>query len=155
MGKLIWHEYSRFVSITATIYAIWASFWGFFYRKFFWDFVGGTLRDPGGMQAPPSAAVFVTLIVKIPLIQVAAMLLGFTLLALEWPLPLLKSTSIYRSFVARIVLLLFQTFLGVLFYQGTNAALWSLIAIFCYTRALTLGEDMAEAKENRGQVGQA
>lgn len=29
---------------------IWAGFWGLFYRKFFWDFVGGTLRDPGGIQ---------------------------------------------------------------------------------------------------------
>lgn len=29
---------------------IWAAFWGMFYRKFFWDFVGGTLRDPGGIQ---------------------------------------------------------------------------------------------------------
>jgi vacuolar-type H+-ATPase subunit I/STV1 len=155
MGKLIWHEYSRFVSITATIYAIWASFWGFFYRKFFWDFVGGTLRDPGGMQAPPRAAFFVTVIVKVPLVQIMAMLLGFGLLALEWPLPILKSTSIYRSLVIRVILLSFQTFLGVLFYQGTNAALWSLIAIFCYTRAIALGESMAEAKENRGKVGQA
>lgn len=30
--------------------AIWSGFWGLFYRKFFWDFVGGTLRDPGGLQ---------------------------------------------------------------------------------------------------------
>ena len=33
--------------------AIWAGFWGLFYRKFFWDFVGGTLRDPGGLQCVP------------------------------------------------------------------------------------------------------
>lgn len=30
--------------------AVWAAFFGLFYRKFFWDFVGGTLRDPGGLQ---------------------------------------------------------------------------------------------------------
>lgn len=30
--------------------AVWASFWGLIFRKFFWDFVGGTLRDPGGLQ---------------------------------------------------------------------------------------------------------
>jgi hypothetical protein len=29
---------------------VWAGFWGIFYRKFFWDFVGGVLRDPGGIQ---------------------------------------------------------------------------------------------------------
>ena len=28
----------------------WAGFWGLIWRKFFWDFVGGTLRDPGGFQ---------------------------------------------------------------------------------------------------------
>ena len=30
--------------------AIWASLWGLFYRKFFWDFIGGTLQDPGGLK---------------------------------------------------------------------------------------------------------
>ena len=30
--------------------AIWSGYFGIFYRKFFFDFVGGTLRDPGGMQ---------------------------------------------------------------------------------------------------------
>ena len=72
MGNLIWHEYSRFVSITASCCewhamipdcgrdltvratdAVWASFFGLIYRKFFWDFVGGTLRDPGGLQFVP------------------------------------------------------------------------------------------------------
>ena len=66
MGKLIWHEYARYVSITASICtslwtastttyldcadAVWAGFFGLFYRKFFWDFVGGILRNPGGLQ---------------------------------------------------------------------------------------------------------
>ena len=69
MGNLIWHEYSRLVSISSSVCelpstsniilhflfydfvdAIWAAFFGLFYRKFFWDFVGGTLRDPGGIQ---------------------------------------------------------------------------------------------------------
>lgn len=39
--------------------------------------------------------------------------------------------------------------------QGTNAAIWSLIAIGCYTRAQILGETMPEAKENRGKGGRA
>ena len=30
--------------------AVWAAYFGLFYRKFFWDFVSGTLRDPGGLQ---------------------------------------------------------------------------------------------------------
>ncbi|RDB24927.1 hypothetical protein Hypma_007670 [Hypsizygus marmoreus] len=155
MGNLVWHEYSRLVSISASVYAVWAGFFGLFYRKFFWDFVGGTLRDPGGMQAPPSAAVFVTIIVKAPIIQILTMILGLFMVALEFPLPQLKAFAIHRSLVLRIVLLLFQTFLSVLFYQGTNAAIWSLIAAICYARAQMLGETMEEAKENRGRAGGA
>jgi len=76
-------------------------------------------------------------------------------LSIENPLPLLKGSSIQRSLVLRIVILVFQVLFTVLFYQGTNAALWSLIAIFCYVRALALGEKMEEAKDNRGKGGRA
>lgn len=155
MGNLIWHEYARFVSITASVYAVWASFWGFFYRKFFWDFVGGTLRDPGGLQASPNAAIFVTLIVKAPIIQIFAMALAMIMLCIELPLPMIKHLSLYRSLVVRVVLLLFQVFVTILFYQGTNAAIWSLIAAICYGRAISLGETMEVAKENRGKGGTA
>jgi len=155
MGNLVWHEYSRLVSITASVYAVWASFFGLFYRKFFWDFVGGTLRDPGGIQPSPNAAVFIAVIVRVPLVPIFAMLLAMTILAIELPLPAVKKFSLYRSLVVRIVLLLFQVFLTILFYQGTNAAIWSLIAAICYGRAVMLGEVMEEAKENRGKVGGA
>jgi len=153
MGNLVWHEYSRLTSITASIYAVWAAFFGLFYRKFFWDFVGGTLRDPGGLQPAPSAAIFVNIIVKVPVIQMVTMLLGIFMIALEFPLPQLKALAIHRSIVLRVVLLLFQTFLTILFYQGTNAAIWSFIAASCYARAQILGETMVEAKENRGKAG--
>lgn len=154
MGNLVWHQYSRFVSITASVYAIWASFFGLFYRKFFWDFVGGTLRDPGGIQPSPHAALFITVIVRFPVVQVLAMLLAMIILAIELPLPAVKKFSFYRSLVVRIVLLLFQVSLTILFYQGTNAALWSLIAAVCYGRGIMLGEKMEEAKENRGKGGE-
>ncbi|KAF8070670.1 ATP adenylyltransferase-domain-containing protein [Lyophyllum atratum] len=117
MGNLIWHEYSRLPAITASVYAIWASFFGLFYRKFFWDFVGGTLRDPGGLQPAPGAAIFINIIVKVPIVQIITMILAMFILALEFPLPQLKSLAIHRSIVLRIVLLLFQTFLSILFYQ--------------------------------------
>ena len=97
------------------------------------------------------------------------MLLGMIILAIELPLPAVKKFSFYRSLVVRIVLLLFQVFLTILFYQvrpfifdlilpsivsqGTNAALWSLIAAVCYGRGIMLGEEMTEAKENRGKGG--
>jgi len=155
MGKLIWHEYARLTTITATVYAVWASFFGLIYRKFFWDFVGGTLRDPGGYQAPPNAAFFVAIIVKIPLIPILAMILGMIILVLEIPLPVVKRYSIYRSFVVRFILLVFQVFLNALYYQGTNAAIWSLIAAACYCRAMVLGETMKETMENRGKESAA
>ncbi|KAF5351971.1 hypothetical protein D9756_007602 [Leucocoprinus leucothites] len=120
MGNLIWHEYARFVAITATVYGMWAGFWGLFYRKFFWDFVGGTLRDPGGIQPPPSAAPFIMIIVKIPLLQIFGVLMAFFLLALEWPLPLMKKLPIYRNLVVRIVLLFFQAFINILYYQVSS-----------------------------------
>jgi len=155
MGNLIWHEYARLVSITASVYSIWASYWGLFYRKFFWDFVQGTLRVPGGLQPAASDAIFITLIVKAPIIQSISLILGLFILALEFPLPQLESLGIHRSLVLRIVLLLFQVFLAILFYQGTNAAIWSLIAAFCYMRAVQLGEEMKDAKANRGKGGVA
>ncbi|PAV18835.1 hypothetical protein PNOK_0567800 [Pyrrhoderma noxium] len=155
MGNLIWHEWARFISITAAVYAIWSGYFGIFYRKFFFDFVGGTLRDPGGMQAPKSAAFFVAIIIHAPVLQVMAMIHGAILLTLEWPLPFVKQFSIYRSIVLRMVLLLILSLNTVLYYQGVNAALYSFIAAAAYGRALMLGEEMKEAKANRGSGGKA
>jgi hypothetical protein len=153
MGNLIWHEYARFVSVTAAVYAVWSSFWAVLYRKFFWDFVGGTVRDPGGVQASPGAAVFITLIVKNPVIQIFAFLLGLFIIAVEFPAPFVRPLAIHRSLVFKLVLVLFQTFFTCLYYQGTNAAIYSFIAATCYTRAVLNGEVMEEAKENRGKGG--
>jgi len=155
MGNLIWHEYSRLLSISSSVYAIWAAFFGLFYRKFFWDFVGGTLRDPGGIQPSPKVAVFIALIVEVPIIQILTMILAAMILCIELPLPPIKTLSLYRSLVVRIVLLIFQASLAILFYQGTNAAIWSLISAICYGRAVALGEKMEEAKQNRVKAANA
>ncbi|OAX37404.1 hypothetical protein K503DRAFT_719819 [Rhizopogon vinicolor AM-OR11-026] len=155
MGKLIWHDLGRYISLTASFYAVWASFWGILFRKFFWDFIGGVLRAPGGLQPSPKVAIFITIIVKFPLIQIITMVLGFIIIALEYPLPVLKGTALYRSIALRVVLLIQLSSVAVLFYQGTNAALWSLIAALFYIRALTLGERMEEPKNDKGQVGEA
>lgn len=113
------------------------------------------MRDPGGLQPSPAAGVFVMLIVKTPVIPIFAMLIGSLMLALELPLPVVKGLGIHRSIVLRIVLLFFQAFLTVLFYQGVNAAIYSTVALICYTRAQLLGETMEEAKANRGKGGAA
>ncbi|KAF8554197.1 hypothetical protein OG21DRAFT_1509210 [Imleria badia] len=140
MGNLLWHDLSRFISIAAGIYAVWASFWGMLFRKFFWDFLGGILRNPGGIQPAPKVHVFITVIVKAPVVQIATMVLGFIIVALEYPFPFVKGSPVHRSIPLRIVLLVMQSFLAVLFYQGTNASLWSLIAAVFYIRALAFGE---------------
>lgn len=153
MGNLVWHEYARLVSITASAYGVWASFFALFYRKFFWDFVAGTLRDPGGLQPSASSAIFITVIVKFPIVPIFTMLIAMFNLALENPLPLLKPYAIRRSLILKVVVLVFQTLFAALFYQGTNSAIWGLVAIICYTRAMILGEKMEEAKANRGKGG--
>lgn len=163
MGAFIWHQWARPVAITAGIYGMWAGFWGIFYRKFFWDFIGGKLSAPapgapifsGGMITAPSAAPFITIIVTVPLVQIITILMSLTLVLLEWPLPLMTKLPIYRSHTFRIVWLLLLAFFSVLFYQGTNVALYSLTAAIGYTRAQIKGELMVEAKDNRGRDGKA
>ncbi|KAF7793885.1 hypothetical protein EIP86_005007 [Pleurotus ostreatoroseus] len=155
MGNLIWHQWARFVSLTASAYTFWAAFWGILYRKFFWDFVGGIVRAPGGIQPANNVAFFIDIIVKAPVVQILSAILAFTIIALEYPAPFLKGTSLHRSLAIRVVLLFAQAFLSILYYQGTNSTIYSLVAIFGYTRAIMLGEVMEEAKENRGRGGKA
>ncbi|KAI0779320.1 hypothetical protein C8Q74DRAFT_684107 [Fomes fomentarius] len=155
MGNLVWHEYARYVSLSATAYTLWAAFWGIFYRKFFFDFVNGIVRSPGGIQPAASDSLFITIIVKAPIAQILNLLIGFVLLTLEYPAPFLKGSAIHRSFPIRIVLLLLQTFFAILYYQGTNGALYSFIAALCYARAQLNGEAMQAAKDNKGRGGKA
>jgi len=155
MGNFIWHEWARFVSMTASVYTVWASFYAFLYRKFFWDFVGGILRAPGGFQPTKAALPFVDVIVKVPIIQIFAMLTGITLVLFELPNSPFRKSSLHRSFLVRIMLLVQQAALTILLYQGTNAALYSAIAIFGYTRAIMKDEQLEEAKSNKGSAERA
>jgi hypothetical protein len=169
MGKFIWHEWARFVNIFASVYVIWAGFWGCLFPKFFWDFVRGTNltsdaakllgqvcadATPCGIVPAPGDAFFVNVIVKAPVIQILAIVFGVTHLSIEL-LPPVQKTSIYRSFPLKVVTLLIQTFLACLFYQGTNGAIYSLTAAVGYGVAIAKGEEMAVAKENRGRGGRA
>jgi len=151
MGVFIWHQWARFVTITASVYTIWSGYWGLFYRKFFWDFVQGTLRAPGGLQPSASALPFVGVIVKMPIIQPIAIVVGFIMLSMEMPLPFIKNTAIHRSWMPRIMGLIIQAFLASLYYQGTNAAVWSLIGCFGYIQATIRSEIREELKQGRGR----
>jgi hypothetical protein len=57
-------------------------------------------------------------------------------IAVDYPVPFMKGTIIYRSIVLRIPLLLLQAFLAVLFYQVRNL-FGHLICTDLCTRALT------------------
>jgi len=105
---------------------------------------------PGKNSAP-----FIAIIVTIPLVQIVALLVAMLNLTVEFPAPFIKKAAIYRSWIFRIMLLTFQAFLGFLFYQGTNGAIYSTIAAFAYIRAQMKGETKEEAKDNRGKRGAA
>lgn len=62
------------------------------------------------------------LTVKTPFVQFLTMVFGFVIIALEYPLPLVKGSPIHRSIPLRIVLLVLQSFLAVLFYQVGRVA---------------------------------
>jgi hypothetical protein len=155
MGNLIWHDWAHFVGMTAAIYAIWAGYWGIFYRKFFWDFINGTFRDPGGLQPANQDAFFVAITVKAPVLQLMSMVFGTFMLVIETGPGPLKKMALYRSLVVRAIGFFMLAFINLIYYQGTNAGIYSLIACFGYVRAMTKGETMEEAKENRGKGGSA
>lgn len=167
MGEFIWHQWAQYVAIFASIYTAWAAIWGIFFRKFFWDFVNGQLM-PGplnefngrpcaldnqcGIVPAKADSIFIALIVTAPIIQIFSLLFAITHLALEL-LPYARQFAVYRSFVLRIVTYTMQTFVTVLYYQGTNGALYSFVAVIGFTVAQFKGEIVEEAKEQRGAGG--
>jgi len=155
MGVFIWHDWSRFVAISASVYLVWASIWGILYRKFFFDFInhGFTNATPPIPTPSPAFAGIDSVIVTIPLIQIISMVMGLGTLAFEYPIPGVKGTFLERNFMFKAVWLVFQATVSLLFYQGTNASLWSLIAAGGYAMAVSKDEMMAEAKEQRGRGG--
>lgn len=64
-----------------------------------------------------SIMLFITIIVKAPVVPILSMLLALTMVALEFPAPFMKGTAIHRSIVVRIVALLLQSFMAILWYQ--------------------------------------
>jgi len=159
MGKFIWHQWARFVSISASIYLIWAAIWGILYRKFFFDFIDHGFDTSGPKPIPipnPRYGPILEIIVKIPLIQIFALLMALGTLSFELPAPFMKGTVFQRNFTFKAVFLLIQATLAILFYQGTNAFIWSLIAAVAYARAVMVDEVFQEPKvAARGSRGGA
>jgi len=168
MGNFVWHTWAQYVSIFACVYTAWASIWGIVFRKFFWDFIDGTLTSAPaeftGLKCDvdlacgiiPSAAAqpFVTVIVKIPVVQILALVISIGMFCLEY-IPALEKLALYRSFMFKGAILCVQTFFAVLFYQGTNGALYSFLAAVGYFIAVVKGEEIKAAKDGRGRGGEA
>ena len=55
--------------------------------------------------------------VKLPVIQIISILLGIVIVAFEYPAPFLKGTPAHRNLITRVVLLVFQIFFAIMFYQ--------------------------------------
>ena len=87
------------------------------------------------VRPSPKVAVFIAIIVKVPIIQTLTMILATIILCIELPLPLIKTLSLYRSLVLRIVLLTFQACLALLFYQVR-----SLAKVLLYSADSRLGD---------------
>lgn len=75
-----------------------------------------------------------------PTLQIINLVLGIWMFAWEWPLSFIAGSSIHRSLEARLAILPLAALAAVLTYQGTNAALYYLVAIVVEFWAYSEGE---------------
>ncbi|KAF6818591.1 pro41 protein [Colletotrichum musicola] len=125
MGRLIKNHWARLIVMSAAAYQFGAALEGFFWPKIFWDFLTKTL-DPA--------------VKPIPVLQIINLLMALFMVALEWPLGFIAGSSIHRSLEFRLIILPLTTLAAALIYQGTNAALYYLIALVVYFWAYSEGE---------------
>ncbi|KAH8918999.1 glycoside hydrolase family 26 protein [Atractiella rhizophila] len=128
MGKLMYQDWGRLVALTSGTYVVWGAFWAFFYRKFFWDMIGGVL-GPVGLIPPSSSDIFVKLTVDFPLFQIFNLLNGLFTLALEYSVPFLENSALNRSHVFKSIFYFWCSFWAILVYQTVDASLFYLFAI--------------------------
>lgn len=102
-----------------------ASLQGYFWPKFFWDFLTTNLN---GAVRP------------IPVLQTINLLLGLLALCWEYPLPWLSGTAMHRSIEARLVVYPVASLAALLLYQGTNAGIYYLIGMGVYFWGFSEGE---------------
>lgn len=116
---------STITTLTSASDQIAAAIEGFFWPKIFWDFATKTL-DPA--------------VKPFPTLQIINLLTGIWMMAWEWPLSFIAGSSIHRSLEARLAFLPLAALSAVLTYQGTNAALYYLVAMIVEFWAYSEGE---------------
>ncbi|KAI8960902.1 PRO41 protein [Daldinia sp. FL1419] len=125
MGRLIKNHWARLIVLTAAAYQIAAALEAFFWPKIFFDFLTKTL-DPA--------------VKPVPALQIINLVLGIVIFAWEWPLNLIAGSSIHRSMEARLATYPLAALAAILIYQGTNAAIYYLVAMVVYFWAYSEGE---------------
>ncbi|KAG5979025.1 hypothetical protein E4U55_005649 [Claviceps digitariae] len=131
MGRLIKNHWGRLIILTAAAYQVAAAVEGFFWPKFFWDFL---TKNLDGAVKP------------IPILQTLNLLLGLAMLALEWPLKLVAGSTLHRSLEFRLAVLPLTALVSILMYQSTNAAIYYVIGMVVYFWAYSEGEGQAHSK---------
>ncbi|CAK3770586.1 uncharacterized protein RCC_08267 [Lecanosticta acicola] len=125
MGKLIKNHWARLICLTAATYQVAAALEGFFWPKFFFDFL--TKNFDGAVK-------------PVPILQVINLVVAFISLAYEWPLKYVAGTSIQRSLEVRLMWLPLASLTSILLYQATNPALYYFIGMVVYLWAYGEGE---------------
>lgn len=125
MGKLIKNHWARLIILSSAAYQIAAALEAFFWPKIFFDFLTKTL-DPA--------------VKPFPILQIINLVMGILLFAWEWPLGFIAGSSIHRSLEARLAVLPLAALASILIYQGTNAALYYVVAMVVYFWAYSEGE---------------
>ncbi|PPJ54745.1 hypothetical protein CBER1_04042 [Cercospora berteroae] len=125
MGKLIKNHWARLICLTAAIYQIAAAIEGFFWPKFFFDFLTKNFDHA---------------VKPIPILQTINLVVGIITLAYEWPLKFVAGTAIHQSMEVRLMWLPLASLSALLLYQATNPALYYFIAIIVYFWAYSEGE---------------
>ena len=98
---------------------------GFFWPKFFFDFLTKNLD---------------ACVRPVPILQTINLVVAFVTLAYEWPLKYVAGTAIHRSMEVRLLWLPFACLTSVLLYQATNPAVYYLVATMVYFWAYSEGE---------------
>jgi len=149
---LKYSDWARLVSMTAAMWSLWGAIWGIAYRKFFLDMIGAEL-GPAGLIPPKSSALFIAIIVDLPILQVLTILLALAILAIEWPLPFLQKTIVNRSFIIKMTMHFVLGFMSLLIYQTFDSAFVLFFCIWIYGRAHQKGEAMTGAELAKGGEG--
>ncbi|KWU42869.1 hypothetical protein RHOSPDRAFT_35598 [Rhodotorula sp. JG-1b] len=149
MGALVWHDWARLLALASGAYVAWAALWGVVDRKYFWDFVGGSL-GPDGIVPPPAANVFIKLIVDVPIFQIVNLVNGLLTIALEWPLSStkMKERKLYRSHWLRIGIYVWAALVASFVYQTVMGTIFYLITTLAYANSLRLGEQIVPTCKN-------